>query len=225
MALANLSPAVQSSVSWRKPVVATAFSIVCILGTLAGILPSKCSSMFHFSRRKQRELTGKAADSPKEVLVSRGHHPDCGSFAAHVFRLGNRVFCAGCVGLIMGAVLSLFGLVFYLFANMASGTTQAVFWVGILGVSSGLLQYHLFNWDKSSVHLSVNSLFVFSVFLLLATVDTITQNVVIDFYLIGLSIFWVYTRILLSQLDHKRICRACHIEGCEFHARKSVERR
>lgn len=204
--------------------VATTFGIVCILGTVAGIFPSKCSSLFHFRKAEQRQFTSKAVDQPRKVLVLRGHHPDCGSFTAHVFRLGHRVFCAGCIGLIVGAVLSLFALAGYLFLDTTLGTSQVVLWVGILGVSFGLLQYHLFNWGKSSVHLSVNSVFVFSVFLLLATVDSMTQNVVIDFYLIALSVFWLYTRILLSRLDHKRICNTCQVEGCEFHTIKSVEK-
>ncbi len=98
-----------------------------------------------------------------------------------------------------------------------------VFWVGFVGVSCGLLQYHLFNWGRSSVHLSVNTFFVFGVFWLLAGVDAIVQSTIVDVYLIALSVFWLYTRILLSQLDHDRICTACSIEECGLYRRKSVE--
>jgi len=219
----NLAPTTQNEVSWRKPLVGTVFSIVCVLGILAGAFPSKCSKMFHFRKIKQEGFAHESAGS-LEKYAFRGHHPNCGNFGAHVFRVGNRVFCAGCVGLILGAVLSLLGVTLYFFANLPIWLNHClVFWIGLIGVSCGLLQYHLFNWGKSSIHLSVNTFFIFGMFLLLVRVDAVTQNVIVDFYLIALSIFWLYTRILLSQLDHKEICDACPIEECGICGRKSVE--
>lgn len=221
----NLSPTMQDDAFWRKPLVGASFSVVCLLGIAAGIYPSKCSSMFHFRRTAQKELTSKSTSPPKTASVLLGHHPDCGSFGAHVFRVGHWVFCAGCVGLIQGAVLSLFGVAVYFFLSLSFWSNNfLVFWVGFIGVSCGLLQYHLFNLGRSSIHLAVNTFFVFGVFLLLVGVDAITQNAIVDFYLIALSIFWLYTRILLSQFDHKMICTACPVEGCEYEwGRKSME--
>ncbi len=214
---ANLSPTVQDDAFWRKPLVGASFSVVCLLGVAAGIFPSKCSSMFHFRRAEQKGFTSKSTSPPKTASVLVGHHPDCGNFGTHVFRVGKRIFCAGCVGLILGAVLSLFGVAVYFFLNLSFRSNNFfVFWVGFMGVSCGLLQYHLFNWGRSSIHLAVNTFFVFGVFLLLVGVDAITQNAIVDFYLIALSIFWLYTRILLSQLDHKMICTACREEDCEY---------
>ncbi len=221
--LTILPQPIQSNVSWRKPLVGTVFSIVCVLGILAGIFPSKCSSIFHSRKAKRGEFTRESTDLPKKTLVFRGHHPDCENFGAYIFRIGDRVFCAGCTGLILGAVLSLIVSVPYFFLNMSFWSNYfLVFWIGLIGVSCGLLQYHFFNWGKGSVHLFVNTFFVFGVFILLEVVDAITQNFIIDFYLIVLSIFWLYTRILLSQLDHKKICTRCRVEECEFHNRKSV---
>lgn len=222
--IANLLPAMQNGVYSRKPLVGTTFTIVCILGIIAAVTPSKCSEMVHFKRRGQKESGIKeSANQQKEILTFRGHHPDCKSFGAHTFRMGNRTFCAGCVGLALGAILSLFGSAMYFFLNLSLMSDYFVaLWVGFLGVSCGLLQYHLFNWGKSSIHLSINIFFVFSVFLLLMGVDGITQSVMVDSYLIALSLFWIYTRILLSQFDHRRICAACQIEECKFRWRKNV---
>jgi len=217
-ALVNLSPTRQDNISWRKPAVGTVFGIVCVLGILAGIFPSKCSSMLHFERAKKGEFTQESADSPEKTLVFRGHHPDCGSFGAHVIRVNHMVFCAGCVGLILGAVLSLFGVALYFFINMSFELNYFLaFWIGFVGIFCGLLQYHLSNWGKSSIHLAVNIYFVFGVFLFLVGVDGIIQNTIVDFYLIILSLFWLYTRILLSQLDHRKICNSCHVRECEFY--------
>jgi hypothetical protein len=223
-AFVNSPTTVQDSVSWRKPLAGAVFSLVCALGILAGIFPSKCSGMFHFRPANRGKLAQEPAELSREAQAFQGHHPDCGTFGAHVFRVGIRVFCAGCVGLILGAALSILGTVMYFFLQLSFGLGFfPVFWVGFIGVSCGLLQYHLFNWGKSLVHLSVNAFFVFGVFLLLVGVDAITQNVAADLYLIALSVFWLYTRILLSQQDHRRICTACSVEECEFCGKKGVE--
>jgi hypothetical protein len=216
-AFANSPTTVQDSISWRKPLVGTIFSLVCVLGILAGILPSKCSGMFHFKPAKQGKFAQELAELSKETQTFQGHHPDCGNFGAHVFRVGIKFFCAGCVGLIIGAVVSLLGAAMYFFLQLSFELDYLpFFWVGFIGVSCGLLQYHLLNLGKNLVHLAVNTFFVLGVFLLLAGVDAITQNITTDLYVIALSVFWLYTRILLSQQDHRRICTACSVEECEF---------
>lgn len=163
------------------------------------------------------ESVRESVGSPKKPLTLRGHHPDCGNFGAHVFQTGEKVFCAGCIGLIVGAALSLVGVILYFLLDLPFWTDYPlVFWNRFTGVSCGLLQYHLFNWGRSSIHLSINTYFVFSVFLLLVGVDAITQSVTIGLYLIALSAFWLYVRILFSQLDHRRTCTKCGIEECGF---------
>ena len=215
--LANSVPTAQNSISQRKPLVGAAFSLICVLGILAGIFPSKCSGMFHFRPAKKWKLLEEPPEIRKETQAFQGHHPDCGNFGAHVFRVGSRTLCAGCVGLILGAVLSLLGTMGYLFLQLAPELDcSMVFWAGFIGISCGLLQYHLFNWGISMVHLSVNTFFVCGVFLLLVGVDVITQNLTLDLYVIALSTLWLYTRILLSQQDHRRICTVCSVEECEF---------
>jgi hypothetical protein len=215
---------IQTAVFWRKPLIGTVFSIICVLGILAGVAPSKCSALFHFKSANTEQSMQRDLDLPNEPLALKGHHPNCGQFCAHTFQVGSRVFCAGCVGLILGAIVSLFGVITYFFANLTFSTDyRFVFVIGFVGVSCGLLQYHLFNWGRSSVHLLVNTFFVFGVFLLLVGVDGMTTSLIADSYLIALSIFWLYTRITLSQIDHANICTGCSVEECDFE-KKSAEK-
>lgn len=212
--LAESSHPTTANFSWRKPAIGTLFGIVCIAGILAGVFPSKCSSTIHFGRIQP--ITQEVGNG----TAFSGHHPRCGQFKAHVFQVGDGVFCAGCTGLIIGAVLSLFGVAMY-FTNLYTFLDgPIVFWVGVVGVCCGLLQYHFFNWGSYIVHLIVNVLFVFGSFLLLISIDAVIKSWIIDVYLIVLSVFWVFTRISLSQMEHKRICRACSKEKCEFSKEK-----
>jgi hypothetical protein len=201
----------------RKPIVGGAFAAVLVFGILAGIYPSKCSGVFHFGKARQEGSPQAVSQLPEEDLRLQGHHPDCGSFNAHIFRIGTRFYCAGCVGLILGAVLSLTGALVYFFAQISiAGGSPLIFWTGIAGVCCGLLQYHLFDFGKSSIHMLVNTLFVFSVFILLLWADSVSHNFALDIYLIALSIFWLYTRILLSRFDHEETCSSCDVRTCTF---------
>ncbi len=218
--LAHSSVAMQNEHYLQKNLVGAAFSSICILGIFAGIFPSKCSAIFHFKTKTSKMHVGISADKPdsaKETLLLSGHHPSCGNFDAHRFQLGNTAFCSGCIGLIFGASLSLLIGAAYFFASLPFWLDgRLFFWIGFAGVTCGLLQYHLFNWGKSSVHTVVNAFFAFGVLLLLVGIDIMTQNAVLDFYVIALSVFWLFTRIFLSQYDHRNICASCLVEKCEF---------
>lgn len=219
-AFANHSPQMRDPFYLRKPLVGVIFSFVCILGILAGMFPAKCSSAFHFgdSKGAHEGFTESSAGFQRKPLAFHGHHPNCGNFDAHLIRSGNKILCAGCIGLVAGALLSLIAVASYFFINVNLWSNHfPVFWIGFAGVSCGLLQYHLFNLNKGAVHLSLNVFFVFGVSLLLIAVDSLTQNVILDFYIITLSIFWLYVRIMLSQLNHKKACLACPLEGCSLH--------
>ena len=204
--------------AWRKPFIGAIFSFICFLGIVAGLFPSKCSSMFHFRRSRQKTVSLDSAEKNIRASTFRGHHPDCIEFRAHIFRVGSKILCAGCVGLILGAFLSIVVVIAYFFLNQALGSySLSIFWVGFLGISCGLLQYHVFNLHRSSIHLFINVFFVFGVSLLLVGIDAIAQSTNADFYVIGLSLFWLYTRILLSQIDHQKTCFDCKAEECGFH--------
>lgn len=203
---------VQSSVPWSKPLLGLVFGLICVSGIAAGLFPARCSETL-FTKEKTR--TSHASKHAASGFL--GHHPACGSFGAHVFRLKEKIYCAGCVGLILGGLFSIFGVVFYFFL----GTIQCLDWlpvflVGLAGTSTGLLQYHLFNLGKASIHLFVNTIFVVGVFLILMAVDAMTHNIILDCYVIVLSLFWLYVRIHLSEYDHHRICSRCHRTPCGF---------
>ena len=123
------------------------------------------------------------------------------------------------LGLVIIAILLALGLLFVLAVvskgNQAPRDDPTVYF-GILGISFGLLQFPLFKNRESPLRFLLNSFFVLGAFLILVEIDTLVQSVVTDLFLILLIVFWIFTRISLSQWDHKRICYACNVEMCEF---------
>lgn len=199
----------------QKKLTGTIFIIICFLGMMVGVSPARCSRILH-PRGRNRNL-GKADQVTSRMLAAEfsGHHPKCGNFSTHVLQIRGKEYCAGCTGLVTGAMISLFGSLLYFFLGLSVGEAgMFIFWFGFVGVLCGLVQHHLFNGNRGIVHFFLNVVFVLGAFLLLVGVNEITVSLVHVAYLFALIGYWVTTRMILSQLEHKRVCVACGLKWC-----------
>ena len=88
------------------------FATICLIGIMVGVFPSRSSQILHFRRRNKIFSKNSQTNLQKRPVVYKGHHPICENFNAHVLQIGGKKYCAGCTGLIIGAVISLFGCFF-----------------------------------------------------------------------------------------------------------------
>ena len=204
-------PTVTGDFPWRKTVIGSIFSIFCVLGILAVFSPNQCLTIFNFMK-KQRTVD---SDSTKLVShgasnVLQGHHPTCGRFAAHIFRIKGKIVCAACIGLLLGGLLALAGATVYFFCDwrVAEHSSLMVL-LGILGVSFGLFQFKF----RNLVRLSVNMIFVLGALSILIGIDELIHSLIFDLFVFSLIVFWLFTRISLSQWDHEMICSGCDTEN------------
>ncbi len=196
---------------WRKPLIGSFFGLVCALGIIAAFYPN-CFHIFKIRREERYEPKISRGGS----FAVRGHHPDCGKFSAHVFQIDNRAFCASCMGLLFGALIALTGTIAYFFNGWHLGQGSFLVIVGILGVVFGLLQFPLLKNRRSFIRFFLNAFFVFGTFLILIGIDALIHSLSVDLFVVTLSVFWLFTRISLSQWDHNRICQSCK-PACGFH--------
>lgn len=207
-------PVSYESFVWRKPLVGSIFSLICVLGILAVFFPKQCSGKFDLVTKGDRgQSTPHLFASHGASLNMSGHHRDCENFSFHVFRIGNRTFCTACTGLLLGGLASIIGTLLYFFAGWQIEHGLLIVWIGLIGVGFGLFQ---FKARRTAIRLSLNTFFVLGTCLVLVGVDELAQNVFADVFLVLLTVFWLYTRILLSQWDHKRICYVCGVSTCEL---------
>jgi len=198
---------------WRKPVIGSMFALVCVLGTLAVFFPNKCSRSFHLKKAEKHK--NKVSQATPSVL--RGHHPMCGRFSTHVFLLGGKMFCATCSGLFIGAMIVLVGIALFFFGNWQMGENAVLMVLaGAVGVTLGLLQSPLPMLQNSVIRLFSSAFFVVGTFLILVGVEELARNTSVDLFFVALSVFWLMTRISLSQWDHERICSICTLDSCSF---------
>lgn len=209
--LALCPPVIKESFLWRKPLIGLIFSLICVLGIFAAVFPRRCSGTFHFRKEERNPTIGNA---PPTAL--KGHHPDCGKFSAHVIHINKRRLCAACTGLSLGASIVLVGTAFYFFGGWhVNEMSFPVVVIGVVGMLLGLLQLKF----RGFIRLSLNTLFVLGAFLVLVGIDALVQSLFIDMFLIALIVFWILTRIMLSQWDHSRICQNCESK-CEVYVQR-----
>jgi hypothetical protein len=55
----------------------------------------------------------------------------------------------------------------------------------------------------------VNALFVVGSFVSLVAADSAAQSLLVDFYVLGLIVFMLWFRILLSEWRNRQVCLAC----------------
>ena len=207
-------PNVQGTFSWRKPLIGSIFGLICIFGILAVFFPTKCSRVFDFGKRGESNTpyhSNLASHGGSPSL--QGHHPPCEHYLGHVFRIGERTFCAACTGLLLGGFLALVGALLYFFGDWGfEQNSSLMVWTGAVGVGLGLFQFGF----RRFARLFLNIFFVLGAFLILVGVDNLVQSLLIDLFLEALIIFWLFARISLSQWDHERICYACKVGVCAF---------
>lgn len=194
---------------FSKPLIGSLYAGICVVGIGAVFYPNKCENAFMFRKQSGFREQGDRGVPSGEMRFS-GHHPDCAAFSGNRITIQKVVLCAACAGMLLGAVVALIGTLLYFFVGFVPlPASPAIFFVGYGGLLLGLVQFKFGGWLK----LIINALFVLSSFIILVTADVLGKSILIDLYVLGLILFLLLARILLSGWNNKRICFRC--EGCK----------
>jgi predicted histidine transporter YuiF (NhaC family) len=189
----------------RKPLVGSGFILICILGIAAATSPSRCSSI-HYGGEKNVEPTREHA-----IRGKKGHHPDCPAFSGHIIKFRGHVLCSACTGLLLGGLIALVCASIYFSGGYEYDqlTTIAIL-AGVMLVSVGFLQLKARGYTR----VIMNTCFVLGAFLEVSGVDEAVQSLYADAFMLLMIVFWIMTRIQLSQWDHENICTRCSQKMC-----------
>jgi len=202
---------------WRRPIISSTYALICILGAIAVFFPRRCSRVVFLKKWEKTRKTPYKTPQLDEMRMTtflgfkltHGHHPKCESFSDHELQIGNKTFCAGCTGLLIGALISLVTVSAY-FLSQVQIDKAAIPLVrfGFITVLVGLLT-PVFIAGRSAIRLATNAFLILGMSSILVGADTLLHNVQIDLYLMALDVLWLMTRVSLSQLNHERICANC----------------
>jgi hypothetical protein len=106
----------------------------------------------------------------------------------------------------MGAIAAMAGVVLFSLGFFDLGTGSLwVLAVGEVLMLAGLAQIKM----RGYVKMAVNALFVVGSWISLVAADLAGQSLLVDAYMLGLIVFMLCFRILLSEWNNKKICVAC----------------
>jgi hypothetical protein len=186
---------------FRRPLVGALYTVVCIVGVVAVFYPSKCRMAFQKSKASKD-----CSKPPSSLMQIKGHHPECKKFSANRIIIGGSAFCAACTGLLIGAIAAIILIVLFSigFFNLETGSLW-VLAAGEVLMLLGLAQIKMGGYAKTAV----NSLFVVGSCISLVVADLVGQSLLVDGYVLGLIVFMLWFRILLSEWNNKRTCISC----------------
>ncbi|WP_321421931.1 restriction endonuclease [uncultured Methanobacterium sp.] len=196
-----------SHYSLNESIILFLFIVICILGMFAAIYPSKCKTLLKFQNDSKQKTINQGN------MQFEGHHPDCGKFSSHTLTINGRKYCPGCFGLSVGALLATVGVVIYYFLGYPLMEYPSIygeisFWIGVCTVFAALLIIILLKVGIKLKFIS-NMALVTGSLLVLVGLDIVKGNLITELYFLILVIFWILTRIAVSENSHEIICQDC----------------
>ena len=201
--------------SYEKYLVGSIFGAICALGIFAGLTPSRCTHIT--TRKRYHRLESRAHARAKKKILNNvnGHHPSCEQYSSHVLHVDDRTFCSGCTGMIIGAIIALIINFFYFFIGFQIGEISSVLvGLGTFSVGCSLIIFFSIDLRSGAARLILNAYFAFATTLLLIGIDGKAGSLTLNLYLLLFVVYWIITRITISQQNHKQICSKCRLRPC-----------
>jgi hypothetical protein len=197
---------------YDKLFVGGVFITSCLFGISLAIYPG----WFKRFTKQEKQSTNKK-QTQKTARKRKGHHPDCDQFQNHTIRINNKILCAGCLGLSIGAILSIFLMILYIVIGNELSFTTFYFFMFLGLIIIGLVYIEIMLPIRHAIiHVISNAFLVISFLLIVICIFEITDNKIYGTTGILLSFLWLDTRIQLSYWQHSLICNNC-TEQCKMY--------
>jgi hypothetical protein len=195
-----------------RMVVGVVFISSCVFGISLAVRPNWIK---RFTERKSHDMK---KQRPRTKLRERqGHHPDCERFESHTITMKDKILCAGCTGLALGSIVSIFLMSVYIFIPKEIPPT--ILHISIMpGMFLIALNYieTVIPTRKTLLHLISNIFLVIGFFFVVIGIFQSTCSVIYGIFGVLISFLWLDTRIRLSSWQHTMICKDCS-ETCKVY--------
>ena len=187
------------------------FIIICIFGVSLSFFPGWYKRFI-----KNKDQGSKSQKFQKKPRKRKGHHPDCDSFISHVIKLNNKTYCAGCFGLAIGSVLSIFlGIIYLFYFDKLFFNFNYLIFVGLILTFLGFLET-IKSIKNAIIHIVANVFLIIGFFLIVIGMFEITGNMIYMVICIIFSFLFLDTRVQMSRFNHNMICNNCK-EKCKMY--------
>jgi hypothetical protein len=195
----------------KKMVVAGIFIASCVVGISFLLRPNWIRP---FISKKENTVKNHSEALQRSF---QGHHPDCKTFENHRLIYRNKTWCTGCLGLLIGCLLSIILMMLYIVVPFKQPPTisSLLFFLGLLIIA--LVYLEIIRGSRLSIiHVLSNAMFVLGFFFITISILELSGKVMYGLFSILLCILWLDTRIQLSRWHHRRLCSFCP-EPCKIY--------
>jgi hypothetical protein len=197
---------------WEAYLVGALFIGACAFGISVAVRPNWTDGLLP---RRRAEGEGRNEGHAAPAVPRRGHHPACEPFSGHTLTFGSKVVCAGCLGILVGCIISisLMAVVILMASDWGPSMRTDLISGGVLMVLLGLVEAWVPS-DRPWRHLGANVVFMTGCLAVTAGVLLSTGDWSYSVLAIVICFLWLETRISISQYHHSETCRDCP-EGCK----------
>lgn len=209
--IAGTAPPTPPSLTFfEKLGIATVFIFCCIVGISFTIRPNWFRQTFPKLNNAEKKT------SPQVTRQFQGHHPNCAMFQNHIIQWRNKVWCAGCLGLLIGLCSAILFMILYVTFDVTLSKTISFFCLLLGFLALSLVFAEAFYQSHSPVlHVVINSILPLSYLLITIAVGEATGQFVSGLFTLLLCFLWIDTRIHLSKWRHSLLCLQCP-ESCKM---------
>ncbi len=183
------------------------FIFICIIGISISFYPKWYKKILRYKNsNKNQEIKNKKRKR-------EGHHPNCIKFTNHIILINNKKYCIGCIGLGIGAFISIILIIHYLIFDYSLSIIYYKY-LFISGILLIFISYYvsLFIKKYEILHLFSNILLILSFyFVIISTFENSGHLIYAFIGIIGTFLF-LETRIQISIFNHSNICITCEKE-------------
>lgn len=160
---------------------------------------------------KKQKKNSKNNSKNSSTIQFKGHHPNCNKYSSHIIITKNKTYCAGCLGLIIGSIVTIILIIFYLIFDFLKINFHLFLIFGILLI---LILFIIIIFHKGNPYIRVasNTVFVISFFVIITSILEITGYFAYGLLTGLFSFLLIDTRIHISKWSHENICRNCKKE-------------
>lgn len=197
---------------FEKGVIGGVVIFLCCVGISFALRPNWMKAVFVKKEKGGEKSTNKS----KRRL--QGHHPDCSVFDNHRIVSYKKIWCAGCLGLFLGCILSIVLAILYVIVPFQPSlmSSRLLFFSGVLIILSVFLESSVAS-RHAGIHVLFSGLLILGFLFITISITQLSGEIFYGFYSLLLCVLWLDTRIHLSKWHHIRLCRICP-HSCKFYA-------
>ncbi|HVQ00612.1 MAG TPA: hypothetical protein VMT57_03775 [Candidatus Thermoplasmatota archaeon] len=202
----------------NKLMVSASFIASCCVGMSLAVYPG------WFRKRLTAHNIARNRKNGPSTRAFSGHHPDCERFQAHRLTIGAKTWCAGCLGLLLGSLVSIFFMMLYVISSpgFSRNMYELLLLLGLILVVVVFLETVLQNRHPIA-HVALNAILILGFFFVTMSVTELTGKGLFGVFTVVLCALWLNTRVTLSTWRHQRTCSSC-TASCKMYEASSASR-